>query len=256
LDVRQLMWLVRDQFLALVAITLAGAVSAFVVSSQLPTAYEAKASLIAQTMASTYAEVAQSRPVLEYTITTLELPVTPEELAESVDAIASQTSALLTISARDGEAAVAAAIASTIANRLVELAPGISGSSAEAQQAIQDDLARVQNEIDVTEDAIAALAATPDLTPIQRQQLQAQHDQLASLLAVRASLQSVAISYSENVLTVLALAATPTEPVSPRVTLATAVGGVVGLIVGLSIIYLRGYLRMTAKPEPSWPVRK
>jgi capsular polysaccharide biosynthesis protein len=247
------MRLLRARLVAIVVTAGVGAASAYLVSSQLPAAYEAKASLIAQTMASTYAEVAQSRPVLEYAIATLELPFTPEELSGNVDAIASQTSALLTISARDSVPSRAAAIASTIADRLVQLAPGITGSSAEAQQAIQADLARVQNEIDRTEEAIAELSANPAPTPGDRQQLQAQHDQLASLLAVRASLQSVAITYSENVLTILALAPTPIEPVSPRIALATAIGGVAGLLIGLGAVYFAAYLRLPATRDPQWP---
>jgi capsular polysaccharide biosynthesis protein len=242
--------LLRAQVRLILVATVVGAASALLVSSQLPTVYEAKASLIAQTMASTYAEVAKSRPVLEYAIDRLQLDTTPEQLSQNVDARASQTSAILTISARDGEAQRAAAIASTIANRLVELAPGITGSSAEAQQAIQSDLARVQAEIDRTESRIAELSALPELTPDDRIQLQTQHDQLASLLAVRASLQSVAISYSETVLTTLALATPPLEPISPRVALATVVGGLGGLAIGFALALIVAYASLPENRRP------
>jgi polysaccharide biosynthesis transport protein len=236
--------LLRAHVRLILVATVMGAVSALLVSSQLPTVYEARATLIAQTMASTYAEVAKSRPVLEYAIERLQLDSTPEQLSQKVDARASQTSAILTISARDGEAQRAAAIASTIANRLVELAPDISGSSAEAQQAIQADLTRVQAEIDRTESSIAELSAKPELTPEERLLLQAQHDQLASLLAVRASLQSVAISYAQTVLTTLALATPPTEPISPRVVLATVIGGLAGLAIGFALALVVAYSRL------------
>ena len=63
---RQLLRLLLARSLAIVACAAVGAASAFLASTQLPTVYEAKASLIAQTMASTYAEVAKSTPVLEY----------------------------------------------------------------------------------------------------------------------------------------------------------------------------------------------
>jgi uncharacterized protein involved in exopolysaccharide biosynthesis len=136
---------------------------------------------------------------------------------------------------------------------LIELAPGISGSSAEAQEAIQADLKRVQSEIDRTEVAIAELSSDPELTPNAREQLQAQHDQLASLLAVRASLQSVAITYAQTVLTILALAAPPTDQSSPKVVLATALGGFAGLTVGFGIALLPAYFRPPPPGAPSWP---
>ena len=236
MDVRQLTRLRRARIRVIVACAAVGAGSAFIVSSLIPTVYEAKAFLIAQRMASTYAEVAKSRPVLEDTITKLGLPVTPEALSQNVDAMASQTSALLTISARDTEASRAAAIASTIVGRLVQLAPGISGWSVEAQQAIQADLARVQREIDRTESAIADLSAKPYLALDDAQTLRAEHDELASLLAVRANLQSVAISFSDSVLTILALAVPPTEPHSPKVALASVVGGLAGLAIGIGVL--------------------
>lgn len=255
MDLRAQIKVLRARFWAVVACAAVGAASAFLVSSQLPTVYEAKASLIAQTMASTYAEVAKSRPVLAYVISTLELGVTPESLSQSVDARASQTSAVLTITARDSMASRAAAIASAIANRLVQLAPTIAGSSAEAQQAIQSDLARVQVEIARTEAAITELSNKTDQTASDRLQLVTQHDLLASLLGVRASLQTAAISYSETVLTVLALATPPAEPSSPKIALASSLGGLAGLVIGIGAVLLVAYMRAPEMRVPQWPSR-
>lgn len=136
--------------------------AALLASTQLPRLYEARATLIAQTMGSTHAEVALSQPVLGHAIATLRLPLMPEELSQNVDARASQTSAILTVVARDADPDRAAAIASTIASRVVELVPAVTGSSAEAQETIQADLGRVQTEIDRTESAIEELTARID----------------------------------------------------------------------------------------------
>lgn len=247
------MELLRARIRAIVAATAVGALAALLVSSQLPTMYEGRASLIAQTMASTYAEVAKSRPVLEHVIATLGLTVTPEVLSQNVDARPSQTSALLTIVARDPLAPRAAAIANAIANRLVQMAPGISGSSAEAQQAIQDDLATVQDEIERAEATISELSAKPELTPDERVQLESQHAQFASLLSLRASLQSTVISYSQTVVTILAPAVPPTDPSSPKVVLASVVGGLAGLTIGLGIVLLPAYVRSQDPRKPLTP---
>ncbi|HEX5590136.1 MAG TPA: hypothetical protein VFX65_07605 [Candidatus Limnocylindrales bacterium] len=243
MDLQQLIELLRSGVRVVIAMTLGGAIAAFAVSSLLPTTFEGRASLIAPTMASTYAEVAESRPVLEHVIAGLGLTVTADELDENVDALPSQTSALLVITARDPVATRAADIANAIADRLVELAPEISGSSAAAQQALQDDLATVQREITRTEAAIGVLAAQPELTPEDRALLAAHHSQLASLLTLRVSLQNAVLSYAQTVVTVLAPAAPPTQPSSPKVVLATIAGGFAGLVIGLGLVLIPPFVR-------------
>lgn len=254
MDLRQLAGLLRSGLRVLVAVTLVGAIAAFVVSGRLPDTFESRASLIAPTMASTYAEVAVSRPVLEYVIATRGLAVTPDELAQNVDAVRSQTSALLTISARDPVASQAAAIANAIAERLIELAPGISGSSAAARQAIQDDLATVRREITRTETAIGTLSAQPLLTPEERALLESRHAQLASLLTLSVGLQNAVITYSQSVVTILAPAVAATDPSSPNMALATIGGAVVGLAIGLGVVLLPAFAR-SRSPESAGPRR-
>jgi uncharacterized protein involved in exopolysaccharide biosynthesis len=251
LDLRQEIRLLRKRFWVVVACAVVGAATSFVVSLQLPKVYEAKASLIAQTMANTYAEVATSRPVLEFVISQLALPETPETLVTKVDAKASQTSAVLTITGRDSDPSRAAAIANAIADRLLQLAPDITGSSAQTRDTIQANLAAVQAEIDQTDAAAAALSSKTPLTAIDTQRLQALRDQIASLLSVRSSLLNLSISYSQTLLTLVAPAVPPRNPSSPTAALAALIGGLGGLAIGIGIVLVEGYARNP--PEQAAP---
>lgn len=255
MDIRQLVQLVRRGLLIVVVTTVVGGLAGFTGTLFIPPTFEARATLIAPAMASTFAEVAQSRPVLEHVIAASGLSVDPDDLARDVDARPSQTSAVLTIVVRHRDASRAAGLANSIAQRLIDLAPDISGSSAEALEDIQRDLARVQDEIDRIEGAIAALTEKAELTAEELALLRASREQLASLLGVRASLQSVAIAYSESVLSMLGPATPPERPSSPNPMLSTAVGGLVGLAIGLvavlfPAIAVSGRVRRLA--EPAW----
>ena len=130
--------------LLIVAVLLAAGV-AFAVSSQLPKAYEAKATLIvgqslsavnpdytqilvSQRLSTTYATVATTRPILDAVIAQLGLGVTSDELLKQVRADAPLDSTLLSIVAQDADPARAAAIANALATQLIAASPAIQGS--------------------------------------------------------------------------------------------------------------------------------
>ena len=251
MDLSQLLQLLRKRIKAIVLLAALGAIAALVVSTVLPKTYEARASLIAPTLASTYAEVADSRPVLEYVIQREGLQVTPEDLDRNVDAIPSQTSALLTISVRDADAGRAAAIANAIAQRMVELAPDVTGTSADDLRGMQDALATVEREIARVSAAIEGLAGRADLTPAEAASLEAYRTQLISLLSLRVSLQDTLTAYTGSVVRVLASAVPPSRASAPSITLATLSGGLAGLVIGLAVAVLP-YL---TRPGPARPLR-
>src|SRR5512143_1541816 len=103
--------------------------AAFLAASQLPKVYEARATLVVPTMADTFAEVADSRLLLQDVVSRLGLSVAPETLAPRINAFPSKTSALLTIVAQDSDPEMAAMLADAVATGLVRLAPEIIGSS-------------------------------------------------------------------------------------------------------------------------------
>jgi capsular polysaccharide biosynthesis protein len=246
-DLSQLLALLRRRIRVIAALTALGAIAALAASLVLPRSYEARASLIAPSLASTYAEVADSRPVLEFVIAEEALDVAPDDLDRSVDAVPSQTSALVTISVRDPDAARAASIANAIADRVVELAPDIAGTSVEVLRGMQEDLATVEGEISRVQAAIAALAGRSELTPDEAASLEAYRSQLLSLLSLRVSLQETLTSYAQSVVRVLVPAVAPSQAAAPSPVLATISGGIVGLAIALFIAIVPTALR----PRPT-----
>jgi uncharacterized protein involved in exopolysaccharide biosynthesis len=220
-----------------------GAASAFLAATQLPHLYEAQVSLNAPTMADTFAELADSRSVLQGVVSLLNLSVTPEALAGRVNATPSRTSTLLTIVVNDSDAGQAAAIANAIAAELVRMAPSINGSSTDAQRSIQADLVTAQTEIARTEAAIAQASGITGQTPAQDAHLLTLQSQLATLLGIRSSLLTLQVSYSATVPTVIGSAEVPTKASSPEPPLAGAIGGLFGLTLGIGIGLLVTYMR-------------
>jgi capsular polysaccharide biosynthesis protein len=217
-----------------------GGVLAFLLASRLPSIYEARVALVAPSMGETYAELVDSPSLIQHIAARIDSPGTLSDLAANIDARASKTSALLTVTARDRDPERAARIADAVANELVQLAPTVSGSSSQAQRAIQLDLATVESLITSTETAVSATGETP--TAAQRVELEALQSQLATLLSVRSSLLGLQITYSQGVVTILEPAAVPTDPVSPTPLLAAAIAGLAGMALGIGAVVALGYV--------------
>jgi capsular polysaccharide biosynthesis protein len=83
-----------------------------------------------QVLARTYAEIATTRPVLERVIADVGVEETPEDLRKRVEARAIRDVNFVTVTARDGDANRAQAIANAVADELLQLASadGSAGS--------------------------------------------------------------------------------------------------------------------------------
>ncbi len=224
--------------IGLVCAILAGVVAFFVASRQ-PAMYESTVSLVAPTMGDTFAELVDTPSVVDHVAAAV--GIAPTDVARNVSARASKTSALLTVSARDGDPDVATSIATAVANQLVDIAPTVSGSSSAAQQGIESDLATVETQITATERAIDGLGANPKAS--QQVQVNALQSQLATLLTLRSSLLDLRIRYSQGVLTILGPATVPADPVSPQPVFAAVVAGLLGFTIGISATWAISYLR-------------
>jgi capsular polysaccharide biosynthesis protein len=107
-----------------------GALLAYAYGLRVTPVYEAKAILVvnapvagqlqvAAAQAPTYAELANSIPLLRAALNTLRLPLTPEGLQPNVRGEADASTGLLTIRVRNQRPAVAVAIANTLADELI-----------------------------------------------------------------------------------------------------------------------------------------
>jgi len=254
-DLRRLIATFRAWLPLMVAAALVGGVAAFGISSLQQKVYESKATLIvgqalsatnpdytqllvAQSLSTTYAAIAKTRPILEAVIEELGLEDTPDQLAERVRVEAPTSSTMLFITALDGDPAQAARIANTLGDRLIAASPTIQGREAEFQKSIDADLAETQALIGSTQARVEALAALEVRTAEQEAQLAALEGRLASLRSTYATLITFSSGTASNLLTVVEPGGVSTLPVAPRVLFNTLLAVALGLLIVAAIAFV------------------
>lgn len=259
MDLRRQIAIIRGWFPLLVASVVLAAGAAFVVSSVLPKAYEARATLIvgqslsavspdynqlltSQRLSTTYATVATTRPILDTVIGQLHLDVTADELSKHVQANAPLDSTLLTISAQDADPDRAAAIANALAEQLIAASPAIQGRQAQFQASIDADLKATQDQINSTQAQVETLTSLTNRTTAQDAALATFDDRLASLRSTFATLLSYSSSNASNLLTIVEPAVAPIAPVSPKPLLNTLLGALLGLLLAAGFVSVAEYL--------------
>ena len=255
MDLRRLIATFRAWLPLMVAAALVGGVAAFGISSLQQKVYESKATLIvgqalsatnpdytqllvAQSLSTTYAAIAKTRPILEAVIEELGLEDTPDQLAERVRVEAPTSSTMLFITALDADPAQAARIANTLGDRLIAASPTIQGREAEFQKSIDADLAETQALIGSTQARVEALAALEVRTAEQEAQLAALEGRLASLRSTYATLITFSSGTASNLLTVVEPGGVSTLPVAPRVLFNTLLAVALGLLIVAAIAFV------------------
>lgn len=126
--------IIRRWWLTLVAAAWVAGLFAYLLASGIPSTYEARARILvgpvngtfdqvraAASLVETYAQLAESTPILAATIETLELDTSVRVLDRAVRVTASTISRILTIDVEASDPAVAARIADAIADELIAL---------------------------------------------------------------------------------------------------------------------------------------
>jgi succinoglycan biosynthesis transport protein ExoP len=259
LDLRRQIAIIRGWFPLIVVSVLLAAGAAFVASSLLPKAYEAKATLIvgqslsavnpdynqvlvSQRLSTTYATVVTTRPILDAVITRLGLGVASDALLQHVRADAPLDSTLLTIAAQDADPARAAAIANALAEQLVAASPAIQGHQAAFQASIDADLQATQDQIKAAQAKVEALGELTVRTAAQDADLATLEGRLVSLRSTYATLLSFSSVNASNLLSVIEPAVAPSSPVSPKPLLNTLLGAILGLLTAAGVVFLAEYL--------------
>ena len=259
MELRRQIAIVRAWLPLLIAAVLLAAGVAYAVSSQLPKAYEAQATLIvgqslsavnpdftqiqvSQSLSTTYATVATTRPILDAVIAQLHLGVTSDELLKQVRADAPLDSTLLRIIAQDGDPARAAAIANALATQLIAASPAVQGSQAEFQVSIEADLKATQDQVRTTQAQVDVLSGLSNRTAAQDAELATLEGRLVSLQSTLATLLSVSANQASNLLTVIEPAVAPAQAVSPRPLLNTLLAAVLGLLIAAGVAFIAEYL--------------
>ena len=263
-DLRRQIAIIRAWFTRLVVTVLLAGLAAYLVSSQMPKAYEAKATLIvgqslsavnpdytqvlvSQSLSTTYATVATTRPILDGVISKLDLGMTSDELAKNVQAVTPAGSAFLTIVAQDADPNRAAAIANALAEQLIATSPAIQGSQAEIQQSIVADQQATQDQISTTQAKVDTLSALPSRTSAEDANLATLEGTLVTLRSTYATLLSASSSNASNLLSIIEPAVAPIAPVSPRPLLNAFLAAILGLLVSLGVAFGADFLDDSVK---------
>ena len=268
LELRRLITIAKAWLpLMLVAAVLCGG-AAYGVSSLQSKVYEAKTSLmvgqalsatnpdytqllVAQSLSSTYAAIAKTRPNLEAVITKLGLTDTADELGQRITVDSPSGSTLLTLTAQDTKPERAAAIANALADQLIAVSPSLQGREAEFRASIDQDLTATQGLIDSTQARVDALNANPNRTPKDDAELQSLEGRLVTLRDTYATLLSFSSGSATNLLTMIESAETPGAPVLPRTLLNVLLATLFGILAVAAIAFAAEQLDDSIKSPES-----
>ncbi len=229
----------------------------FAVSSILPRTYESRATLYvgqslgkpqldysgllaSQIVTQTYSRLATTRPVLAAVIHKLGLSTSPEALQNNVSGEVSPQGTLLAIVVRQQDAETAAAIANTIAQQLLAMAPKEDPAAvADRQRRLADldsTLARLQVEVD-------ALRALRTRTVTQNDRLDSLEERLVTFSQARASLAAESTQGSPNALSLVDPAVASPSAVAPSRVVIVGSAAAAALALSILLAYLIDALR-------------
>jgi capsular exopolysaccharide synthesis family protein len=264
MELRQQLRVLRSRWWLLVASILITGAAAFLVSTSLPKVYEARATLLvgqsvqasnpdlnqllaSQRLSQTYADLAQTDPLLERVIATTGAATTPQEFRKRITAAAPRDSILVHLTVEDANPQRAAQLANALAAEVRAASPAISGLDSQVQQFIDEDLVATQAQIRDTQSEIQRLANLASRSSEEEQQLERLQGRIVSLRQTYATILGFSSSGGANLLTIVDPASPPLEASSPRPLLNTLVAAVVGLLVALALVYVREYLDDSVK---------
>ena len=244
--------------LTLVAV-LAAAALGFALSSIQAKQYESKATLIvgaslsgvnpdynqllvSQRLSSTYASIATTHDVMAEVIKELGLGDSPEALATRISVRTSPDTALLEVTARDGAADKAAAIANAVAKNLINVSPAVRGQEAELLDSIEADITAVRSEISATQAKIEELIGNDSRTPAEEATLQTLQSRIVSLRATYATLLSYTSSQASNLLTIVQPALAPDGPIPSRPQVNALLAATLAFLIVCAVVFVVEYL--------------
>jgi non-specific protein-tyrosine kinase len=264
--------LARRWWWIVVALPLLAAVSAYALSSIVTPMYEARASLLidssqassasnyndlltAERLSRTYSELATTDAILDETARRIGGGLTADEIDDMTAVSAVEETQLLQVAVIDSSPERAALIANTLAAVFTEQVQEQRNSNSEPGAAsIAEDIEEVRAQIDETSAQIAQLELREDaVTRVVQAEIQQRRTLLSAYQSTYAGLleiqQRYALASVESAVRVVVAnpASAPTDPVSPRKTLNTALGGVLGVLLATGVVVVLGYRDNTVK---------
>lgn len=255
----------------LVVITAVAAVVTFAFTRTRPKVYQATSMVLvgdylhvthptradvdaSQALTHTYAEMATQQPVLQGVVDALHLPVSWRDLGQRVFVDPVPNTSLLRIEVQAGSAAQATDLANEVAHQLVLRSPSAATAPAQADyqafvRTFQNDISSVsgdvQSQMKQLRDQIMQSGTQSKLTQVENQ-----IDALVS--GVQTHVQSwqqdvtkiqgaLPAAGASNALDVVMGAQADPAPVRPRTYLDTLIGGVLGFLLALALVFVLEY---------------
>mgnify|MGYP001289129090 CR=1 FL=1 len=273
IDLRQYFHLALKWWWLIILLAVAGAASAYIFSRRQEPVYQATATImvgqsiqstqldtrdiyISQQLAQTYANIARRQPVLQSVVEALQLPDNWQTLRSRVTVNPVRDTQLLEITVEAGSPDEALVTADEVASQLIKLSPTALENQTQSknQEFIRQRLDSLKGKIQAGQARLETLnqAMSGSLSAQQVQDLQEEINNLEQLVAgwennYTQLLVLVEKEKSPNYLAVIEPAQTSGRPVRPKTMQNTLLGGVVGLLLALGIIFLLEYLDDTLK---------
>jgi tyrosine-protein kinase len=252
---RQLAVIRRSLPLLIISVVLAAGF-AYVASNLATKIYQSRATLIigqslsamnpdygqlqvSQRLATTYASIATTRPILDRVAAQLGLDEGEAgSLADRVHADAPSDNTLLYVIAQDSDPAQAMAIANAVAAELIAVSPAVQGQQLQFQESIAADLKATQEQIGASQTRVEELTSNLDRTPAEDAELSTLEGRLVTLRATYSTLLSFSAGSSANLLSVIDPAVAPGSPESPKPLLNVLIAAVIALLLTAVIVFI------------------
>lgn len=260
--------ILRWLWLILIGAFLAGGI-AFLVSGQQPRIYQASTTLLinqasnpvqtsmtdlmmSERLASTYRELLRKRPLLEATLAELGLAAEPDALAKRVSVSAVRDTQLLVLNVQDTDPVRAAALANKLPEIFVRMDQETRlGRLAVAKQSLAAQIQDLEAKIAATETRLTDMGVPIDeYDKLEMSRLQ---DTLAryrsTWTTLLQSMQEIELTEARAVDNVIIVepAVVPDAPISPKTMQNTLLATLVGVMIGLGVVFLIEYLDDTLK---------
>jgi len=265
-ELKSILAVIRAHIRIIAACAAIATIAALAVSLIMPRTYEASTKLIvgpallgnvndinqllsSQQIAQTYAEAVQTQQLAQQVIADLGLSTTPDQLLQKLSSTVSRDTPIITITASDGSAGTATAIANDVAKQLIARSEAIQGQDQEVRTLIAGQITTLQGQITATQKQISDVTTAAGSSPTiaQQAQLTQLNQQLVQQQATLATLLQTQANGSATSVSVLDPAVQPTDAASPKLLLNVALGLILGTLLGLVIAFALASLDDTFK---------
>ena len=273
IELRRVSTIILRRWWWLALLTVLGALAGYVISRQQTPVYQATTTIlvgdsikstnvdrvdiqVSEALVQTYVEVAHRQPVLQGVVTALNLNGSWQALDKQIQVTHIESTQLIEIVVEGNSPEMARMIADEIVNQLILLSPTNSeGRDNETIKAFnREQITSLQERITTGENRLLEIetAMSKSISEIE----------LADLQREKATLNGLIVEWERNYTDLLLLTEPKRDPtqlsviesahsnnnqIRPRVQLNTLLGGALGMIIGLGLIFLLDFLDDTYK---------